>query len=265
MALKSEWVETALRITGRFETSDDPLAGVSGDFDGMGLSLGVLQWNIGTGSLQPIIKEVGRPAVVAMMPIYGGELWEASTNTIPHGLRIVRAWQTNSRLRPAVVAELKALLRSERCIQQQVAAAHGRARLAFATATDWSKRKPTLQEFCWFFDLVTQNGGLKGVTSEGVVNFIDAAGTEHADDVACDWLAARSSEESGFKDAHRNAALWRDAIAGEHMRLFIASYLRAQSARMQWRADVLNRKGTIASGVGWVHGEMHDLRSLWND
>ena len=65
MPLHDTWIECALRITGHFEDSSDPLAAVSGDFDNQGISLGVLQWNIGSGSLQPIIKSVGRDTVLA--------------------------------------------------------------------------------------------------------------------------------------------------------------------------------------------------------
>src|SRR5262245_35357675 len=50
--------EKALRITTTFETGR-PLnpAGLAGNFDGQGLSFGMLQWNIGTGSLQPLLRE----------------------------------------------------------------------------------------------------------------------------------------------------------------------------------------------------------------
>jgi len=79
MPLTKSWVQPALKVTGPFEDSADPLGGVSGDFDGMGISLGVLQWNIGMGSLQPLVKNVGRAAVVDTMPVFGGELWTACT------------------------------------------------------------------------------------------------------------------------------------------------------------------------------------------
>lgn len=50
--------EKALRITSTFETGR-PLGfgGLTGNFDGMGLSFGLLQWNIGSGSLQPLLWE----------------------------------------------------------------------------------------------------------------------------------------------------------------------------------------------------------------
>jgi hypothetical protein len=261
--LENAWIEVALRVTGHFEDSNDPLAGVSGDFDSQGISLGVLQWNIGSGSLQPIVKNVGRGSVVATMPQFGDELWNACTSPIPNGLAIVRAWQPNAKLRPPVVAELKAFLRSDACVARQVEAARKVAQSAYAAGTDWVGREPTLREFCWFFDLFTQNGGLKGISPDDVKAFTEASGTDRVDDVVCDWLAARTSADAGFKDARRNADLWRNNVADAHLELFVASYLRAQKSKVEWRADVLNRKGTIALGVGWVHAEKHDLNSVW--
>src|SRR3954468_6042136 len=89
-------IEKALSITGHFEDSDDPLGAVSGDFDGMGISLGVLQWNIGSNSLQPMVRNIGLAKVRECMPSYGSGLWEACTSAIPHGLSIVRAWQVGA-------------------------------------------------------------------------------------------------------------------------------------------------------------------------
>src|SRR2546425_12735507 len=50
-----------MALTGAFETNrpfPDCFAGLSGDFDGQGISLGVLQWNLGQGSLQPLLQEM---------------------------------------------------------------------------------------------------------------------------------------------------------------------------------------------------------------
>src|SRR5713226_9197492 len=50
-----------LALTGAFETNHPPpdcFAGLSGDFDGQGISFGVLQWNLGQGSLQPLLREM---------------------------------------------------------------------------------------------------------------------------------------------------------------------------------------------------------------
>ena len=50
-----------LAITASFETgvgAPDCFCGISGDFDGQGISFGVLQWNFGQGSLQPLLREI---------------------------------------------------------------------------------------------------------------------------------------------------------------------------------------------------------------
>lgn len=263
MPLHDTWIECALRITGHFEDSSDPLAAVSGDFDNQGISLGVLQWNIGSGSLQPIIKSVGRDTVLAAMPTFGGELWTACTVPIAQGLSTVRSWQSNGAVRPPVVKELKSLLRSAPCVSCQIQAARHVADAAHGSGAGWLGRDPSLREFCWFFDLFTQNGGLKGVSRQDVRAFIDGAGTDRSDDLICDWLEGQPSTIAGFKDARRNGQFWRNQVPPAHMDLFVAGYLRSQKSKPEWRADTLNRKGTIALGVGWVHLEKHDLNPVW--
>ena len=50
-----------MALTGSFETDNsfpDCFAGPSGDFDGQGISFGVLQWNLGQGSLQPLLRKI---------------------------------------------------------------------------------------------------------------------------------------------------------------------------------------------------------------
>jgi hypothetical protein len=268
MPLNKAWIQVSLKVTGHFEDSTDPLGGVSGDFDGMGLSLGVLQWNIGMGSLQPLVKGIGRAAVVDTMPVFGGELWTACTSNISQGLAIVRSWQTGQRLRPAVKAELKTFAHSEAFVSQQIAAAQRVAEQAWLTASTWNTEvgqdEPSLQEFCWFFDLMTQNGGLKGISPTAVKEFIAVAGLSRADDLVCDWLEGRTEADRGFKDALKNAQLWRDTVPDANLLLFVASYLRSQKANLPWRTDTLNRKGTIALGTGWVHGEQHELKAVFD-
>ena len=55
-------------------------------------------------------------------------------------------------------------------------------------------------------------------------------------------------------DAKKNAALWRNSADGEKLEILVMSYLRSLTAAQQWRHVVLNRKGSIAMGAGWVNG-----------
>jgi len=258
------WIETALQITGHFEDSKDPTSAVSGDFDGMGISLGALQWNIGSNSLQPLVRAVGRSSVVAKMPHYGVDLWNACTSTISSGLSIVRGWQDGSILRAPVRAELKAFARGPEFMAQQVTASTATAGTAIESARRWAAalsagEQPSKAVFCWFFDLHTQNGGLKGLTYDDVQGFIASTGFDRADDVVCDWLAARTASDAGYKDSRKNASLWRNSVSEKNLPLFVLSYLRAMLSRTEYRGDVLNREATIALGNGWVHAERHHL------
>ena len=262
------WIEVGLRVTGQFETSGNPLAGVTGDFDRMGISLGVLQWNIGQASLQPLVKPLGRAVVVAAMPVYGGELWNACNSDVPHGLAIVRGWQNGTTLRPPVLAELKQFTGGTAFVAQQMAAARQVARSAYAAAVAYAAQDPAYGKvskwlFCWFFDLYTQNGGLKGLTYADAVAFINGAGATDADDAACDWLMGRPPGEAGYRDAHENAKLWRGSVRPKALPLFVLSFLRSQKSNPAYRGDVLNRKGTITLGRGWVHRELRDIKHLF--
>lgn len=247
------WLTVALETTGSFESAGDPWAASAGDFDGMGISAGILQWNIGQGTLQPLIRAVGEAAVLAAMPRYGAFLWRAAHLPPAEALPIVRSWQgRRNRLAPLLKAEFGALMGSEAMRAQQMLAAGKIAARAEMFAASWAAslgRVLTLRDFCWFFDLVVQNGGLKGISIGDVQAVI--ARVEDPTAMICDWLDSLS-----HPDARRNAALWRQA---ELSPLFILSCLRAQKARPEYAAAVMNRKGTIALGQGWVNGTLHDL------
>jgi hypothetical protein len=256
------WLTTALETTGDFETAGNPWGGVTGDFDGMGISCGVLQWNIGSNSLQPLVKAAGLPAVTSAMPRHGAKFWEANNTTVTKGLAIVRAWQNGgTRLPPEVKGELVAFMCSDAMVAQQMAASTKVARTAERLAIAWAASRGsaphTKRDFCWFFDLVTQNGGLKGLTINDVKAFVTSHGTAtKAIAEICDWLAAMPASHAGFKDCWRNGALWRGAVDATARDLFILSYLRARKARPEYAGVVLNRKGAIALAQGWVNAEM---------
>jgi hypothetical protein len=259
----ADWQAAATRITPGFETTGDPYLGVSGDFDGMGISCGALQWNIGQNSLQPMVQAAGENVVLGNMPELGRQMWQACTGNLNDGLAIVRAWQAAAKLNPVARAELKSLMGSPEMRAQQDAKIASVASTALQRATQWAqsvgRASATKREFLWFFDLVTQNGGLKELTISDVRGFIDQAGAGSADDVVCDFLAGLLGTNGHIKDANKNAALWRNQTNALTLELLVLSYLRAGKSVPQWRHIVLNRKATIAMGKGWVNGTLYDL------
>lgn len=268
MAVSSADIALLTKVVGKFENGGgDPYIGVTGDFDGQGISCGVLQWNIGQGSLQPMVKALGQPKVTALMPGFGAQMWTAVNASLSQGLAIVRSWQVGSKLKAAPAAELRALMgdAAMRKLQddriQVVADQADHLAAAWATARGASAR--TQQELVWFFDVVTQNGGMKGLTFADVKAFKTSAGPGKADDLICDWLAGVSSAFWGYKDSHVDATRWRNTLTDGPLDLLVLGYLRSQKSTLKARADVLNRKGTLAARKGKVHGEEFDFTGIF--
>lgn len=251
-----DWKKAAVAITPGFEVEGDPYEGVSGNFDGMGISCGALQWNIGSGSLQPMVKNVGKTRVTAAMPTFGNDLWTACNTTIAKGLAIVNGWQTGSTLKAKARAEFKTFMGTPEMRAEQDKLIDKVARQAMSEAEKWATARgtpATKRLFCWFFDIITQNGGLKGLTFKEVSDFIKLNQPDKADDVVCDFLAGKTGTSGHEKDARENAKLWRNNAPGEKLEILVMSYLRSNLALAKWRHVVLNRKGTIAIGSGRVN------------
>jgi len=266
MALSDAELAVLVKITGAFENSGDPYAGVTGDFDGQGISCGVLQWNIGQGSLHKLLKDLGAARVKALMPTYGAQMWQAATSPIPNGLAIVRGWQNNNSLNTKARAELKALMGAsdmkaiqDKYIRQVAVKAEGYAD-AWAAASGVAAR--TSHQLALFFDIVTQGGSAAGLTFQDVKDFKGATTPNNADDLICDWMLSRPKNMAGKKDGDKNAALWRDQLDGDAYNLLVFAYLRSQKSKTPWRLDVMNRKGTIAARKGWVHASLRDLTGI---
>jgi Uncharacterized protein conserved in bacteria (DUF2272) len=265
-------LKKALEITGDFETSGNPFSGITGNFDQMGISCGVLQWNIGKSSLQPLVLQVGKTTVEKYMPMYGDELWDACNKPKSEGLIIVRAWQKNNVLRSVIKNELANLFGSAEMIEVQLQFANNTGTRAFELATRWAKemdnRASTLQEFCWFFDLLVLNGGLKELWINDVKNFIQTNGQEQSVKIIFDWVLTypkyvtdegETIESYGRGDAFKNVEIWKTIITNQNINLFVLGYLRAKLSRKQFQLVVTNRRGTIALGKGYVNAELENI------
>lgn len=253
-----DFQKAAVAITGDFESEGDPYEAVTGDFDEMGISCGVLQWNIGMESLQPMVRAVGEARVKQLMPTLGAAFWSACNGPKAPALTLVRSWQTNKKLKPTPRTELKALTGSPEMRAEQDKVIGTIALRAFRQAADWFDTAPNKRQFLWFFDLVTQNGGLKTLTRSQVTAFIAGSGAGRADDRVCDFLEAVAGSGHG-EDARQNGRLWRDQANGDKLELLVMSFLRSGLSNPSFRHVVLNRKGTIAMGKGQVNGSLMDL------
>jgi peptidoglycan hydrolase-like protein with peptidoglycan-binding domain len=228
-------VYRCLALTGTFETgtaAPDCFCGISGDFDGQGISFGVLQWNFGQGSLQPLVKDMVDRHPDVIRAVFGKSyepFVEALDSTRDELLNFARSVQhpvTHAIFEPWR-GFAKSLGRTPEFQAIQTEHAQGVFQRASALSQEyglWSERGVALM-----FDIVTQNGGIDRVTKARTMGEIQA-------------LPVALSEED--RETHQ---------------MEIIANRRAEAANPHWVDDVRLRKLCIARGQGTVHGIPYHL------
>lgn len=232
--------QRCLGLTGSFETDSpvpDCFSGLSGDFDGEGISFGALQWNFGEGSLPPLLN-AALTRFPGMMSIVFGPSLEELTTILHQPASLQVDWGRSISIGPSLaqVAQpwrglFKALGRTKefQTIEME------------AVAKDVAAARSMMQRFvvkseralALMFDIATQ---------DGVINDTVAAAIRH------DY-------------AQMDSGLSPDEL--EVVRLVSIANRRADAAKPQWRDDVRRRKLTIANGKGEVHGNFYDLEAQY--
>jgi hypothetical protein len=233
--LEKPVAQRCLALTGSFETGaglPECFAGLSGDFDGQGLSLGALQWNLGQGSLQPMIQQMldrHRSVLEQIFHEHFGEFLAAMLSPLADQLAWARSIQD---LRRFQVLEpwrglLKALCRSPEFQAIQVRHAGRLLDRAIELCGEFSLT--TERAAALMFDILVQNGS---------ISFLVKAQIQQ--DLA----------QLGPLD---------DPLAAEVAHMRVIANRRAAACRPEYIADVRSRKLTIAEGKGLVHNLPYDL------
>ncbi len=229
-----------LALTGGLETDHPPpdcFAGLSGDFDDQGMSFGVLQWNIGQGSLQPLLMQMNQnhPDIV-------GQVFGPNYATFVAMLRetqeeqLVWARSIQDPIRHVLFepwqGQFKTLGRLREFQDIEAESAAGIFRQALALCNEFgvsSQRAAAL-----LFDIKVQTGGIKSWVKSQILSDFEQL------------------DQFGDGDVPLEVA-----------RLRIIATRSAASANPHWVADVQNRKLTIANGEGTVHGNHYHLESQY--
>lgn len=229
--IRPESFQKALWITSHYEGAG--FKNTSGDFDQQGVSLGILQWCLGQGSLQPVLRDIfdavgtdthkylqqGRALElldVIKMPITKAVAWGNRISVKRGGKAtslLVQPWKT----------ELENLLTDPRAIAVQNRWAEAKMRHAAGLCERFGLK--TERALAVAFDVLTQQGSIN-------------AGVEK--EIRASW--AKLPEGSTERD-----------------KLRVLVRVRASPARKQYIQDVLSRKLTIVEGHGVVHGTKYDF------
>ncbi len=219
-----------LALTGAFETGagvPDCFAGLSGDFDGQGISFGVLQWNFGQGSLQPLLKDMVKKHGKAVKSIFQEhyDVLLAALNSdqdeqmdfarsIQHPLKhfLYEPWR----------GMLKSLGRTEEFQGIQLEYAAGLFRSALDLCSTFDLR--SARAAALMFDIKVQNGSISDLVRAQILR-----------------------DFGGLPPGMPKEDL-------EVRRMVIVANRRAEAANPRWVEDVRARKLCIATGEGVVHG-----------
>ncbi len=227
-----------LALTGSFETGQPPpdcFAGLSGDFDGQGISLGVCQWNFGQGSLQPLLQEIDQthPEVVdAVFEDHAAEFRAVLGESQDEQMNWARSVQDGQHnVLDPWNGMLKALCRRPEFQAIQTSHAGSLAAAARALCAEFGVRSQ--RALALLFDIKVQNGSISDIVKAQITG---------------DFAALTPSG---------------NADADEVARLRIIANRRAEAANPKWVEDVRTRKLTIANGQGTVHGRVYDLQEQY--
>lgn len=223
-----------LALTAGFETGTgvpDCFCGLAGSFDGQGISFGVLQWNFGQGTLQPLLSGLNRDHPQVVRTAFGTS-YDAFAGVLGQGKADQMAWagtiqDAKHRVQEPWKSAFRALGKTAECQDAQVAGAADRFRRAVEMCKEYglfSERGAALM-----FDIVVQNGSIKQATKDQIL----------ADFQAIPATASKEDQEVA--------------------RMRSIAKRRAAAANPKFSADVLSRKLTIAEGAGVVHGVGYDL------
>jgi len=228
-----------LALTGSIETGmpiPDCFAGISGDFDGQGLSFGALQWNLGQGSLQPLFMEMAQRHPDLLEDVFQNlypKFKKILSSSKKDQLIWVRSIQDPQRF---VLDEpwqgiFKTLGRLKEFQNIEVRHAGNLFYEAQKLREEyglWSQRAQALM-----FDIKVQNGSISAPVKKQIM--------------------------TDFKQL--STALKQDKL--EEQQLIIIAKRRAQASDPRWVEDVRKRKLVIALGAGHIHGNYYHLEDQY--
>lgn len=213
-----------LALTGSFETGDPPpecFAGLSGNFDGQGISMGCLQWNLGQGTLQSMLSQMMKSHSNVMADVFEERksvLESVLDASYQEQMEWARSIQNSNELDEPWQSMFKELGHREAFQKIQVATAHELFEEAVALSGEYDLHSG--RAVALMFDIKVQNGSISNFTEQQIREEFEEL-PEAEDEVA---------------------------------RLCIIANLRSEASNPRWIEDVRNRKLTIATGRGSVHG-----------
>lgn len=226
-----------LALTGAFETNSgipECFAGLSGDFDGQGMSFGVLQWNFGQNSLQPLLHEM----ITGHEDIVRG-IFRADYDTLAQSLK----------------SDKEELMRFVRSIQHPI---------KHYFYEPWRGMFKSLGRTVEFQDIERKHAAVLFRSALELCSEF-GLGSERAAALMFDIKVQNGSISSLVKtQILRDFGKLAENMAPEDLeveKMRIVANRRAEAANPIWVEDVRARKLCCANGGGLVHGVRYDIEA----
>ncbi len=225
----STLLEKCVALTSFIETGKMPLesySGMSGNFDGQGFSFGCLQFCLGQGSLQPLLKEMIQSHSAIVDNIFGNGSATFKEMLNKTDIQSQVAWsaaiQTNNKILPEWKDRFYKLGQTNEMQQIQLKVAKNVFDKALAMMPIYQVKSQ--RAAAMFFDLRTQQGGI-------------------SDTMKLDILQTFVKQN----------------ITDEVQKLTIIAIKRAETANPKWISDVKARRLAIVNGSGICHASNLNL------
>lgn len=252
-------LELCVRVSGAFENgAGASYTALTGNFDGQGMSAGILQWNAGQGSLQPLVLQIGNTM--------GWDKAQTFFKSDIHHFAVLHpAEAIQWSLDHYIATGSKDLDPTARtCWTNFLSTPESQAaQIDIATKGILARSKVLAAKFCpdyptstrvlsFFFDLVTQSGGMQN--KSGAVAAIPSGQTVDASDV----LAFAHTQNL------KCAGIWEVATQNDPKASLLLHYAyeRSKLSNPQFIWDACSRRGTIGCRSGYVHETNINLVSL---
>lgn len=224
-----------LELTGSFETGlkvPECFSSISGDFDRQGISFGALQWNLGQGSLQPLLSQM-----------------------------ISNHRDVTQEIFQDLFKELEGILQGSLRVQ-----------LEFANKIQCPRRHTIYEPWRGMFKVLGRTSEFQNIQLLSTQNlYIDALNMCRKYEVFTERAVAlmfdiRVQNGSISKKTRQTILTEYEHLRGctEDAHLRCIANLRADASCPKWKEDVRVRKMCIASGEGSVHGILYNLEKMFD-
>lgn len=232
--------DLCVQITSAFEGTT--WSTVTNNFDGQGLSLGLLQYNIGQGTAQDYILNHVDLMMYDYFPVPINHLQKMEPSDAVKWCKDIMHDHLGQ-LKPEWKTAFERFLSEPSVINVQKRAVdkyyHQAKKICGALGFPHDNRRA----MAFSFDLAVQNWSLNVELPSTSIGHAENLITLYGADNAAHWVMQQMDEE--------NAAL------------IIAAHYKAMKCNIKWRNDVFIRKATIAMGIGIVHGKLYKFNKLF--